>query len=180
MINEQLADLTTETLGNFSAEPDERVAISTPATTFQTAEPMAKPETQTATDDATGLSKVTALIKKQKALEEANDELTKQIKILQEQKKKQVAEIDKTNEEMTHVMDSIGVKKFDFENLTIEVRNYKAKVDIEDEKALPSQYMKQHIVNTPDKTRIYVALRDGQNVNGAKLIPVRKTIFKEK
>lgn len=180
MINKQLADLTTETLGNFSAEPDQSVAISTPATTFKKTEPIAKPETQPVANDATGLSKVTALIKKQKALEEANDELTKQIKILQEQKKKQTAEIDKTNEEMTNVMDSIGVKKFDFENLTIEVRNYKAKVDIEDEKALPSQYMKQHIVNTPDKTRIYVALRDGQSINGAKLIPVRKTIFKEK
>lgn len=78
---------------------------------------------------------------------------------------------------MTEVIDDMGVKEVQTENHILKPRNYKASVDVEEEK-LPKKYWKQKIKEEPDKTLLYELLKSGEDIPGATLKPNRKTVIK--
>ena len=78
---------------------------------------------------------------------------------------------------MTEAIDDMGVKEVQTENHILKPRNYKASVDVEEEK-LPKKYWKQKIEEKPDKTLLRELLKSGEVIPGAELKPNRKTVIK--
>lgn len=105
------------------------------------------------------------------------DFLTKRIKELQERKKYLV---NQTNNIMTYLTDSIddaGYKQVRTEHHILKPRNYKAGVEVGDPDKLPLQFIhtETKTISRPDKQAIYKALKAGEQVPSAKLVPNRKT-----
>lgn len=74
------------------------------------------------------------------------------------------------------VMDGAGKKKLEGRNNTILLRPCPASVEITDERAIPAEYLKTTVEETPDKKAIAVALKDGQLVDGARLVTDKKSV----
>ena len=114
------------------------------------------------------------------AYEEQEKQITAQINALRAQKAQIEDAINQNNQKLTKAMDQLGTTKMTIGNHKLSVRNYKAKVEIVDKNQIPTMYTKQHVTTTIDKTKIYNDLTNNPSevINGAKLVPVRKTTIK--
>ncbi len=82
---------------------------------------------------------------------------------------------------ITDILDDAGIKKMNTENHLLSVRNFKASATIDDEEKLPMEfrnYEKYEGKFDVDKTAVYKALKEGQNVPGARLEPRRGAVIK--
>lgn len=78
---------------------------------------------------------------------------------------------------MTDVIDDAGLKQIHTKHYILRPRNYPQSVDIDKMDKLPNEFIKHKEVTAPDKKAIYKALKSGQDVPGAKLVPNRKTLI---
>lgn len=99
------------------------------------------------------------------------------IKSLQKAKRHDKTQMQSLMQYMTDVLDDAGIKKLHTENHILSTRNYKQGVDIDKMDKLPNEFIKHKEVTAPDKKAIYKALKSGQDVPGAKLVPNRKTLI---
>lgn len=106
------------------------------------------------------------------------DFLDKKIKQLQADKKSLVNRTKSLMDYMTTAIDDSGLKELKTENHILKPRNYRASVYINDEKDIPSEFVKFKAVETIDKKAIYELLKNGETVRGAELKPNRKTVIK--
>lgn len=79
---------------------------------------------------------------------------------------------------LTDCLDNADIKKLQTENHILSVRNYKASTVVDDEGALPADYLVTKTVSRPDKRRLYEALKAGEQVPGAHLEDNRRTVIK--
>ena len=83
---------------------------------------------------------------------------------------------------MTYLTDSIddaGYKEARTANHILKPRNYKASVVISNPDKLPMTFVhtETKTISRPDKKALYTALKAGQEVPAAKLVPNRKTVI---
>lgn len=79
---------------------------------------------------------------------------------------------------ITDVLDDAGIKKMQTENHLLSARNFKASTIIDDENKVPAEFKHVNAVVAVDKTAVYKALRNGEEVPGAHLKPNRKVMIK--
>lgn len=80
------------------------------------------------------------------------------------------------NKYITALVDNAGVKEIKTKEHSFRPRNYKASVWLIDEKNvdyLPKEFIDE--IPKANKRKIYEALKDGQEIDGAKLVPNRST-----
>ena len=83
---------------------------------------------------------------------------------------------------MTYLTDSIddaGYKEARTANHILKPRNYKASVVIGDPDKLPMTFVhtETKTISRPDKKALYKALKSGDQVPSAKLVPNRRTVI---
>ena len=82
---------------------------------------------------------------------------------------------------MTEAIDERGLKEVHTEDFILKPRNYKQRTVIDDEDKIPPEYRnyeKYQGMFDVDKSAVYKALKDGENIPGAHLKPNRKTSIK--
>ena len=106
--------------------------------------------------------------------------ITQRIKELQDKKKYLVNQSKNLMTYLTDSIDDAGYKEARTANHILKPRNYKASVVIGDPDKLPMTFVhtETKIISRPDKKAIYTALKAGQEVPAAKLVPNRKTLIK--
>ena len=67
-------------------------------------------------------------------------------------------------------METLELQKIETELGTISIAKNPASVEIYDESLVPAEYKKEKVTIIVDKTKIKEALKNGENVKGAKLI----------
>lgn len=106
--------------------------------------------------------------------------ITQRIKELQDKKKYLENQSKNLMTYLTDSIDDAGYKEARTANHILKPRNYKASVVIGDPDKLPMTFVhtETKIISRPDKKAIYTALKAGQEVPAAKLVPNRKTLIK--
>lgn len=79
---------------------------------------------------------------------------------------------------LTNYLDAEGIKKIDLENHILSTRNFRASTVVDSIDDLPAEYINMKMETTADKTLIYQALKAGEKVPGAHLVPNRGTVIK--
>lgn len=82
---------------------------------------------------------------------------------------------------LTNYLDAEGIKKIDLENHILSTRNFKASTVIDDEDKIPAKYRnyaKYEGMYDVMKQDVYTALKYGEEVPGAHLVPNRGTVIK--
>lgn len=105
--------------------------------------------------------------------------ITQRIKELQDKKKYLENQSKNLMTYLTDSIDDAGYKEARTANHILKPRNYKASVVIGDPDKLPMTFVhtETKIISRPDKKAIYTALKAGQEVPAAKLVPNRKTVI---
>lgn len=105
--------------------------------------------------------------------------ITQRIKELQDKKKYLENQSKNLMTYLTDSIDDAGYKEARTANHILKPRNYKASVVIGDPDKLPMTFVhtETKIISQPDKKAIYTALKAGQEVPAAKLVPNRKTVI---
>ena len=78
---------------------------------------------------------------------------------------------------LTSCMKSVGKDKVETAKARISFRK-SVQVQIEDEAALPADYVTTTVTKSPDKTAIKKAIQGGQDVTGASLVEKRNIQIK--
>lgn len=107
------------------------------------------------------------------------DWITQRIKELQDKKKYLENQSKNLMTYLTDSIDDAGYKEARTANHILKPRNYKASVLIGDPDKLPMTFVhtETKTISRPDKKAIYTALKAGQEVPAAKLVPNRKTVI---
>lgn len=79
---------------------------------------------------------------------------------------------------LTDCLDNAEIKKLQTDSHIISVRNFKASTVVDDESALPADYLVTKEITKPDKQRLYEVLKAGEQVPGAHLENNRGTVIK--
>jgi hypothetical protein len=79
---------------------------------------------------------------------------------------------------LTSAIDDRGLKEVHTDDYILRPRNYKQRTVIDDEGKVPAEFKHTNEVVAVDKTAIYKALKNGEEVPGAHLKPNRKTSIK--
>lgn len=105
--------------------------------------------------------------------------IAKRIKELQDKKKYLENQSKNLMTYLTDSIDDAGYKEARTANHILKPRNYKASVVIGDPDKLPMTFVhtETKTISRPDKKAIYTALKAGQEVPAAKLVPNRKTVI---
>lgn len=85
--------------------------------------------------------------------------------------------VDSVKKYLTSCMESVGKDKVETAKARISFRK-SVQVQIEDEAALPADYVTTTVTKNPDKTAIKKAIQGGQDVTGASLIEKRNIQIK--
>ena len=85
--------------------------------------------------------------------------------------------VDSVKKYLTSCMESVGKDKVETVKARISFRK-SVQVQIEDEAALPADYVTTTVTKSPDKTAIKKAIQGGQDVTGASLIEKRNIQIK--
>ena len=109
-----------------------------------------------------------ALQKKQDSIDLAIDDLKMQKAQLN---KKQ----DQTQAELTNLLDSLGISKYETASYRFQPRNYMPKVEIEDKDLIPVKYQKERVTKSIDRIKMRQDMQNGVEIAGAVLKPVRST-----
>lgn len=107
------------------------------------------------------------------------DWIAQRIKELQDKKKYLENQSKNLMTYLTDSIDDAGYKEARTANHILKPRNYKASVVIGDPDKLPMAFVHTatKTISRPDKKAIYTALKAGQEVPAAKLVPNRKTVI---
>lgn len=108
------------------------------------------------------------------------DWIAQRIKELQDKKKYLENQSKNLMTYLTDSIDDAGYKEARTANHILKPRNYKASVVIGDPDKLPITFVhtETKTISRPDKKAIYTALKSGQQVPAAKLVPNRKTVIR--
>jgi hypothetical protein len=106
------------------------------------------------------------------------DWLTKKIQELRETQQVLKNKNKYLTQYLTDAIDAGGFKELKTDNHILKNRNYKASVFIEDEKQVPTDYVKTETVTKIDKKALYSDLKSGKEINGVSLKPNRKVVIK--
>lgn len=79
---------------------------------------------------------------------------------------------------LTSAIDDRGLKEVQTDDYILRPRNYKQRTVIDDESKVPAEFKHTNEVVAVDKTAVYKALKNGEEVPGAHLKPNRKTSIK--
>lgn len=80
---------------------------------------------------------------------------------------------------LTSAIDDRGLKEVHTDDYILRPRNYKASVVISNPDKLPMTFVhtETKTISRPDKKALYAALKAGQEVPAAKLVPNRRTVI---
>ena len=79
---------------------------------------------------------------------------------------------------LTSAIDDRGLKEVHTDDYILRPRNYKQRTVIDDEGKVPAEFKHVNAVVAVDKTAVYKALKNGEEVPGAHLKPNRKVMIK--
>ena len=79
---------------------------------------------------------------------------------------------------LTDAIDERGLKEVHTDDYILRPRNYKQRTIIDDEDKVPAEFKHVNEVVAVDKTAVYKALKNGEEVPGARLKPNRKVMIK--
>lgn len=79
---------------------------------------------------------------------------------------------------LTSAIDDRGLKEVHTDDYILRPRNYKQRTIIDDESKVPAEFKHTNEVVAVDKTAVYKALKNGEEVPGAHLKPNRKVMIK--
>lgn len=79
---------------------------------------------------------------------------------------------------LTDAIDERGLKEVHTDDYILRPRNYKQRTVIDDEGKVPAEFKHTNEVVAVDKTAVYKALKNGEEVPGAHLKPNRKVMIK--
>ncbi|WP_444886732.1 siphovirus Gp157 family protein [Microbulbifer sp. JMSA008] len=102
--------------------------------------------------------------------------LDDEIKRLQAKKKALQNRRDSITEYLRFNMQECGIKKIECPVFTISLKKPMAKVDIENEDALPGEFVTVKNTFTPDKKALLAALKEGQEIPGARLAEAKPAL----
>lgn len=107
------------------------------------------------------------------------DWIAQRIKELQDKKKYLENQSKNLMTYLTDSIDDAGYKEARTANHILKPRNYKASVVIGDPDKLPLAFVhtETKTISRPDKKALYKALKAGDQVQSAKLVPNRKTVI---
>lgn len=104
-----------------------------------------------------------------KSFDDTEEVIDKEIKRLQALKEKAAHRKELFKNNLSKAMQTFGVEKIETPTLKIFFRKSEAVV-IEDEAALPDEYKRVVETVTPDKQKIKYYLKEGKEIQGAKLV----------
>ncbi len=105
------------------------------------------------------------------------DDLKAEEDTLSARRKSAERRIDSMKKYLTSCLESVGKDKVETVRARISFRK-SVQVQIEDEAALPADYVTTTVTKSPDKTAIKKAIQGGQDVTGASLIEKRNIQIK--
>ncbi|WP_178862088.1 siphovirus Gp157 family protein [Thiomicrorhabdus cannonii] len=114
--------------------------------------------------------KAVAIVKFAQALDGDTSAIDAEIKRLQERKRIINNRRDNLREYLRYNMEASGITKIDCPLFSITLAKGVDRVQIDDEAALPDEYVRVKTDIAPDKTAIAKALKNGQAVPGAQLV----------
>lgn len=79
---------------------------------------------------------------------------------------------------LTDAIDERGLKEVHTDDYILRPRNYKQRTIIDNEYKVPAEFKHVNVVVAVDKTAVYKALKNGEEVPGAHLKPNRKVMIK--
>lgn len=79
---------------------------------------------------------------------------------------------------LTSAIDDRGLKEVHTDDYILRPRNYKQRTVIDDESKVPAEFKHTNEVVAVDKTAVYKALKNGEEVPGAHLKPNRNTVIR--
>lgn len=97
------------------------------------------------------------------------DMVDQQIKKLQAKKKALQSKEDSLREYLRSNMEESGINKIECPFFSITLKKPAPAVQIDDENALPDEYITVKTTTAPDKKAILAALKDGEEISGASL-----------
>lgn len=105
------------------------------------------------------------------------DDLKAEEGTLSARRKSAERRIDSMKKYLTSCLESVGKDKVETVRARISFRK-SVQVQIEDEAALPADYVTTTVTKSPDKTAIKKAIQGGQDVTGASLVEKRNIQIK--
>lgn len=105
------------------------------------------------------------------------DDLKAEEDTLSARRKSAERRIDSMKKYLTSCLESVGKDKVETVRARISFRK-SVQVQIDDEKALPADYVTTTVTTKPDKTAIKKAIQAGQDVTGASLVENRNIQIK--
>lgn len=109
------------------------------------------------------------------ALQKKQDSIDLAIADLKMQKAQLNKKQDQTQAELTNLLDSLGISKYETASYRFQPRNYMPKVEIEDKDLIPVKYQKERVTKSIDRIKMRQDMQNGVEIAGAVLKPVRST-----
>lgn len=109
------------------------------------------------------------------ALQKKQDSIDLAIADLKMQKTQLNKKQDQTQAELTNLLDSLGISKYETASYRFQPRNYMPKVEIEDKDLIPVKYQKERVTKSIDRIKMRQDMQNGVEISGAVLKPVRST-----
>lgn len=109
------------------------------------------------------------------ALQKKQDSIDLAIADLKLQKAQLNKKQDQTQAELTNLLDSLGISKYETASYRFQPRNYMPKVEIEDKDLIPVKYQKERVTKSIDRIKMRQDMQNGVEISGAVLKPVRST-----
>lgn len=92
--------------------------------------------------------------------------------------KSKVASADRLKNVLKSAMELYGIESIKGDLINISLRNNAASVKIENEDALPKEFVTEKITKTPDKKALKEAIESGQEIKGVSLTRSRSILIK--
>lgn len=108
-------------------------------------------------------------------LQKKQDSIDLAIADLKMQKAQLNKKQDQTQAELTNLLDSLGISKYETASYRFQPRNYMPKVEIEDKDLIPVKYQKERVTKSIDRIKMRQDMQNGVEISGAVLKPVRST-----
>lgn len=96
--------------------------------------------------------------------------IKEQIARLNEYYKAREKRLDNIKQRVKDTLESLEIQKLETSIGVISIAKCPASVEIYDEALIPAEYKKEKVVESVDKTAIKEALKNGQDVQGARLV----------
>ena len=121
-------------------------------------------------------NKSSNIIGYQRNIEETLNSIKSEIDRLTAIKKAIEQKNNKFTEYVKNNMIELGIDKIETPLGNLVIAKNPASVEIYDEELIPNDYIQEKITRAPDKTKKKEALKNGENVKGARLITDKKSL----